>query len=284
MNSFVNDFVRERVCVYSPLPWANNFKDLINYADQRGFCGVEFLNYGEMETPDMEAACSLGALAKAKGLTLPCFSVGLSIVGPDGRNNIERVKKYAEIASRLEIPYLHHTVALKFSTRYTPEEMARYFDEGVEATLEIGEYAKKLGVKTVVEDQGFVVNGVENYGRFRKCANNCFDVLLDVGNIYFADETAGAFAEAFGDDIVHAHIKEYYITKDDPGSSPTYRSAKGSYISTAIAGEGDVDLERVRSLLAKVDYRGKYSLEYTLKDHTEMERTLEYLANLFGKM
>ena len=283
MNSFVNDFVRERVCVYSPLPWAKNFADLIKYADERGFCGVEFLNYGEMATPDMKAARSLGAVAKEKGLDLPCFSVGLSIVGPD-RKNVEVVKKYAEIASELEIPYLHHTVALKFSTSYTPEERLRYFDEGVEATLEISEYAKSLGVKTVVEDQGFVVNGVESYGRFRKCANNCFDVLLDVGNIYFADETAGAFAEAFGEDIVHTHIKEYYITNDDPRSSPTYRSAKGSYISTAIAGEGDVDLERVKNLLKKVNYSGKYSLEYTLQNQAEMERTLEYLADLFGKM
>ena len=284
MNSFVNDFVREKLCLYSPLPWADNFKDLINYAGERGFRGVEFLNYGEMEEPNMAVARELRTMAKERELLLPCFSVGLSMVGPNGRRNIDLVKKYAEIASELEIPYLHHTVALRFSSYYTPEERVRYFEEGVLATMEISDYAKGLGVKTIIEDQGYVVNGVENYGRFRKNANECFDVLLDTGNIYFADETAGAFAETFAENIVHTHVKEYYITKEDPKSDPQYRSAGGSYISTAIAGEGDVDLVRVKNALSKARYNGVYSLEYIFKDKNEVERTLEYLADLFGKM
>ncbi len=284
MNSFVKDFVREKICFYSPILGVDNFTTLINLGAEYGVRGIEFLNYGEMEEPDMEAARQLKKMAKAKGLILPCFSVGLNLVGADRAINVPKIKKYAEICSDLEIPYLHHTVAFRFTEGYEYEEAKRCFAEGVEVTCEIAEYANKLGVKTLLEDQGFIVNGVDEYGRFRAAANNCFDVLLDTGNICFVDETAGAFAERFGNLVPHTHVKEYHITKEEPKGVTSYRTQGGNYLSDAVAGEGNVDYLRVRDALEKVGYKGLYSLEYALKNTDDLNRTLEYLANVFGNM
>ena len=284
MNSFVKDFVREKVCLYTCRPWAYSYAELMSYGAEQGFRGVELLNHAEVVQPDMTAARELKKMAKEHGLMIPCFSVGLNLVGADRAENVEKVKRYAEICSDLEIPYLHHTVALRFSTVTDPEARLKYFAEGVEITSEIAEYANRLGVKTLLEDQGFVVNGVENYGRFRKEANNCFDVLLDVGNICFVDETAGAFAEAFSDNIVHTHVKEYHITKTAPEGITSYRTLGGSYLSNAIAGEGDIDYDRVKKVLERIGYSGVYSMEYNFKTPEEQDRTLEFLAETFGKM
>ena len=158
------------------------------------------------------------------------------------------------------------------------------FNKGVEATVEIAEYANKLGVKTVLEDQGFVVNGVENYGKFRRGAGNAFDVLLDVGNIYFVDETAGAFAERYAENIVHTHVKEYHYSKNKLRGGVQYVTCGGSYLSSAIAGEGDVDYVRVKNALKSANYSGTYSMEYSFEDTDEMNRTFEYLASVFGNM
>ena len=181
MNSSLKDFVREKICFYSPVLGINSFNGLIGLAKEQGVRGVEFLNYGEMTTPDMAAARELGRLAREGGLLIPCFSVGLNLVGEDRKEKIADVKRYAEICSELEIPYLHHTVALKFSKPYDVAGMGRNFALGVEATQEIAEYANRLGVKTVLEDQAFIVNGVQGYSRFREAAKNCFDVLLEMG-------------------------------------------------------------------------------------------------------
>lgn len=283
MKSLVNDFIREKICFYSPLPWANSYMELMKEASKIGLRGVELLNYGELSTPDMAAARELGKYAKENGLLIPCCSVGMNLVGDDRAEKIADIKKYAEICSELEIPYLHHTVAFGLKKRPI-EEVELAFNRGVEATLEIAEYANKLGVKTVLEDQGFVVNGVENYGRFRRASGNVFDVLLDVGNIYFVDETAGAFAESFATDIVHTHVKEYHYTKNEPDGGAQYTTFEGNYLTNAIAGEGDVDYGRVKTALKDVNYKGVYSMEYTLKNTDELNRTFEYLASVFGDM
>ena len=283
MNSAIEDFLREKVCFYSPLPWAKTHRSLMEETVKCGLRGTELLNYGELSTPDMAAARELGKYAKENGLLIPCCSVGMNLVGDDRAEKIADIKKYAEICSELEIPYLHHTVAFGLKKRPIEEREAS-FSRGVEATLEIAEYANKLGVKTLLEDQGFVVNGVENYGRFRRAAGDVFDVLLDVGNIYFVDETAGAFAESFAENVVHTHVKEYHYTKTEPEGGALYTTYGGNYLSNAIAGEGDVDYGRVKNALKSVNYNGVYSMEYSFKNEDEMNRTFEYLASVFDDM
>ena len=146
MNSFAKDFLREKICFYVPMVGAKNYAELIQLAGEYGIYGVEFLNMAEMATPDLEAARELKKLAKEKGIEFPCFSVGVDIVGEERAINVSKLKKYAEICADLEIPYLHHTVASRFSGGYRAGD-EHFFDEGVEATMEVAEYANKLGVK-----------------------------------------------------------------------------------------------------------------------------------------
>ena len=48
-----------------------------------GLRGTELLNYGELSTPDIVAARELSKYAKENGLLIPCFSVGINLVGED---------------------------------------------------------------------------------------------------------------------------------------------------------------------------------------------------------
>ena len=81
MNSFTKDFIREKICFYSPILGISNFTDLIKFGGEYGVHGIEFLNYGEMATPDLAAARELKKLAKERDLAFPCFSVGIDLVG-----------------------------------------------------------------------------------------------------------------------------------------------------------------------------------------------------------
>lgn len=283
MNTFVKDFIREKVCFYSPLKWADSQIELLKYSVKMGARGLEFLNCAELREPDMAAARELGRFAKANDLILPCLSVGISLVGERGRENIEKVKKYAEICSELEIPYLHHTVAPRFSNNYEQSERDAYFAEGVAATCEISDYAKALGVKTLLEDQGFIVNGVKNYGSFREAAGNCFDVLLDVGNICFVDEKAEDFLAAYPAVTRHAHIKDYIIYDKDPEGISDYRTLGGKYLANCEMGTGNVNFEKIAQELSRAGYHGYYSLEFSgCKDEEEVLRVLDRMYGWFA--
>ena len=110
------------------------------------------------------------------------------------------------------------------------------------------------------------------------------DHFRDPEDIYFADETAGAFAETFAFCTRHTHVKDYYITKEEPVGVRSYLSKDGNYISCAVANDGDVDYDRVKAALKKAGYKGLYSLEYVLDKREDLDRTLEYLATEFGDM
>ena len=282
MNSYNSDFIREKVCFYSPLKWADSHEALLAYAVKKGARGLEFLNYGELSEPDMAAARELGRSVKANDMIIPCLSVGISLVGENGRANTEKVKRYAEICSELEIPYLHHTVISRFSKPFEPGEAEGFFDEGVDATCEINEYARGLGVKTVLEDQGFVVNGIESYGRFRRAAGNCFDVLLDVGNICFVDERAEDFLAAFADVTRHTHIKDYLIFGNRPEGINTYKTLGANYLADCEIGTGRVNFEKIAEGLGNACYNGYYSLEFAgCRDEAEVDRVLDRVCEWF---
>ena len=107
---------------------------------------------------------------------------------------------------------------------------------------------------------------------------------IDVGNIYFVDESAGTFAESFAENIVHTHVKEYHYTKTEPEGGALYTTFGGSYLTNAVAGEGDVDYVRVKNALKAVNYNGVYSMEYSFNNEDEMNRTFEFIASVFGDM
>ena len=86
--------------------------EIIDCAERFEVGGVELMNFStELSTPDIKIAKEIGKYARARGLSLPCFSVGIdAIANPE--ESAKRLRGYAEICSELEIPYLHHTIAL----------------------------------------------------------------------------------------------------------------------------------------------------------------------------
>ena len=173
---------------------------------------------------------------------------------------IERLKRYAEICSELEIPYLHHTVDSFWGRNDSEEAKEEYIKIGAESTVKVNEYAKTLGVKTIIEDQGYLFNGVSYFRKFRDYTGGVIGTLLDTGNIVFADETAVEFGEAFKDSICHVHIKDYlYVDPSDEGRA--YSSMSGRRFRGCPLGEGIVDFEKIASLLDGINYNGYYSIE-----------------------
>ena len=280
----MNDFVRERVCFYSSMfKGRSSAEEIIGEAIRRGVAGVELMSFcDELREPDMAVARELGRRAKSAGLVLPCFSVGISLTDSDGEEQLEKLKAYADVCAALEIPYLHHTI----SSGLTPppcEELEDRFRIGCEMALRINEYAATLGVKTLVEDQGYVFNGVKNYRRFRDVTEGKIGTLLDVGNIMFVGERAEDFLAAFSDSICHVHLKDYLVSSEPIPEKRAYHPSESTYLIPVNFGEGDVRFDLVAKGLCDADYHGYFAMEYEGSCTEEsVSSSLELVGKVFG--
>lgn len=240
--------------------------DAIRFASREGFAGAELTNAAELQTPDVSAARALSKLCAELKLEIPCLSMSARLETPQWRAETERLKRYLDVAQALGCPMFHHTLApaLGFSAEAYPE-YARIKPQLIEAAAEVQAYAARYGIVCVFEDQGFVVNGVSNYGDFfESLPYPNKGVVCDLGNIYFFGETPYPFAARFLSRVAHVHVKDYLYKKGGaqcPGKG-WYVNREGDYLRGTIIGHGVTDFVPIFTLLQKSGYDGFYSLEF----------------------
>ena len=257
--------------------------EIADFAAKNGVGGVELMSFcDELREPDMVVAKEIGRFVKQRNLAMPCFSTAACLVFEEKEEYIKRLKKYAEICSELEIPYLHHTVASFFGRKDSDEERDEFLKIGAESTVKVNEYAKSLGVKTIIEDQGYLFNGVWDFKKFREYTGGVTGTLLDTGNIIFVDQTASEFGEAFRDSICHVHIKDYFYV-DPNDEAKAYTSMKGKRFRGCPLGEGIVDFPKVASLLDSINYDGYFAIELEgAESPSDFIVAMEYIEKTFS--
>lgn len=252
-------------------------REIIDFAEVKEVGGVELMSFcEELSTPNMKNARELGKRARDKKLALPCFSVGIDAIA-DPKASLERLKGYAEICSALEIPLLHHTIALDFTCGRLPaDERERRFNTGAVIALELADFANRLGVRTVIEDQGYVFNGVELCDRLCRLSDERIGIVADVGNILFVNEDPADFIRAMGRRVLHSHVKDYTNT---PIGFP-YPTTDGSYIYDCPIGRGILDFNAIGNAFEDIGYGGYYALEFPETDSPdEVDRVLDLFTN-----
>lgn len=269
---------REKICLYTPVVHGDNtMNTIIDEASRLGVGGVEFMNFcDELEAPDVVAAKKLASKARALGLKIPCFSVAVDILS-DPKTALKTVKAYTDICSELEIPLLHHTVAVDFKTAYAidDDERRRRFDFCAPFAIELSDYALKRGVRTVIEDQGFVFNGVKNCSRLCELSGGNIGIVADTGNIMFYDEKPADFIRAMDNNVAHAHIKDYRILRTPDGKC--FSTRLSNYLKEVPLGEGDADFDDCLKAFSDIGYNGVYSIEYSRALDINIDELIEGL-------
>lgn len=256
--------MKSRACIYtSPIPGLKTYLDVIDVAVEYGLENVETINSYELREPNVEFAKRMREYADEKGVRFPCVSVGMNLVGDNGPEMIEKMKKYADVAKALGSPYLHHTIALECrNPKVIEENRALFYNRGLEAVRTVFDYAAEIGVRTVYEDQGYLFNGVENFGNFLADVDRNVGVVADFGNIVFVDEAVENFIPAFADRIVNVHIKDYIVTPGEAERNPKdFYSWNGNLLRDCVFGEGSVNMEKGFGELKKIGYKGTFAME-----------------------
>ena len=271
---------KDRLCLYSSLERGrSSAKTIIETAVGYGVGGVELMSFcDEMRIPDRKNARELCDMARSSGLRIPCFSVFADLyTSPDTER--ERLARYAEICAENSIPALHHTVDPSLSIHsMSIEDRTERFRLVSERLAHTVEYTHSLGVKTLIEDQGFVFNGADALESLVGTFGESFGILLDFGNILFVDESSTSLAQRLSGSVVHAHIKDYRVT-GAPLDSRSYRTLGGRYLTDCEIGTGDVDVLATAEALERAGYRGMYSLEFAAPvSDAEARRVLNLLT------
>lgn len=262
---------------FSSMLYKKGIDCAIDFARKKGFSSVEFLEIPNASRPlriaSVEQATEIKQALDQNGLSVACYSVGITVLDPATATPIERnvgeLLQAVEIAAALGSPYFHHTLILNTSvTRhkdYLPFDAL--LDPLVSVALPIAKKANALGIKVLYEPQGFYVNGLDNFGAFynRMKAEGCnVGVCGDLGNSLFVDVDPVDFVRTFGHEICHVHLKDYQ-TKPLAAPEET-QSIGGNKLTQVILGDGCIDLNACFSLLREVGYSGAYALEGSYPD------------------
>lgn len=254
--------MKHNIGLYTPpLPKTESYRETIDLAAEFGVSTVECLSCFEFETPDPEIARSLRDYADSKNVKFSCLSVHCNLAGENAAAAIARVKAYADVAAILGSPYLHHTIVCEDRD---PEKVLpyreKYFEQGVRAVREIYDHAAAKGIRTIYENQGYLFNGVEGFGRFLKEVERDVGVIADFGNSVQMGETIMDFVKAFAPRICHAHLKDVILTDDDP-TGTGLKTLDGRYKHEVRLGTGEVPFGEAVAVLREVGYQGYYTVE-----------------------
>ncbi len=267
----INREIREgRMTLASAIDWA---------AAQGAEC-VELVPFSykfELEdgSIDHETIAVARRASRDAGIPLVNYSVLANLCLEDDaafEAEIKRVMKHVDIAAELGVERMRHDIS---AFRRPRDEngvthFERLFPRMVEAATRISEYAKTLGITTMLENHGFFVNGCDRCERLVRAVNrDNYKLLLDTGNIACVDEDPAVAAKRLSPLCGMIHLKDFYIRRRDPGDTTEFdcgghwfRSNHGRYLRGSIMGQGDLDMYEILGAIKQSGYDGNIAIEF----------------------
>ena len=243
---------------------------VVKLAKEMGFDGIEFT---DLHVPDgmteKEYAMKIREECDRYSLPVISYTIGanlLKLVEMRNDAEVERVCAKLDVAAVLGAPTLRHDAAWGIEG-----EAGAYtgFDNVlpllVEGCRKITNYAKTLGIKTMVENHGTFAQDSSRVARIiTGVADPNFGALIDIGNFSCADENNAVAVGNLAPFAKHVHAKDFHIKSGngpDPGNG-FFRSRGGNYLRGAIIGHGDVPVYQCVQILKRSGYDGFISVEF----------------------
>ena len=252
--------------------------DTVKKAKELGFDGIEFADIrpdGDMSKE--EYAKLLKAEADKNELPIISLVFGADLInGTAGRTpeqEVEYVKGMIDIGAYLGVQIIRHDVLYSFGPFKSFDALLPTLAARVS---KISEYAKTKGIKTSVENHGFICQDPDRCERlYNAVESDNFGLLCDMGNFLCVDADPAKAVSTVAPYAVFAHAKDFYVkagNTDNPGAG--YMTTRGgNYIKGTIVGHGDVPVKQCLKILKRAGYDGFVSLEFE-----GMEENIEALT------
>lgn len=235
-------------------------------AKRIGFDNIEFT---DLMPPDGESsedfAKKLRQEAERLNMGISCYCVGANMVlesDEDDDAEFERICTELKIAKILGVPIFRHDAAFNLPKRFP------FFDTALPKMAEnirrITEYAETLGIKTTIENHGFICQDSDRVEKIITTVNHSnFGLLLDMGNFMCADENSAIAVSRCAPYAFHVHAKDFYFLPYSSIDEEGYFRTRGqNFLKGAVLGEGVVPVEQCLEILKNAGYNGFCTIEF----------------------
>ena len=234
-------------------------------AHEMGFEAIEFIDLpGGSHEKECELAAQLRARADDLGMDINAHTVSANLYqGSEeaDRCEVERIKRKLDVAAILGAKVFRHDACWNIPKTGNVRSFDAMLPTIAKNAREITEYAATLGIKTCVENHGFLAQDSDRMERLFNAVNHeNFGLLVDMGNFVCVDEDNVTAVSRVAPYAVHAHAKDMYKSKT--GGEGFGQTRGCNYFKGAVLGEGDVDVARCVSVLKKAGYDGYLSIEF----------------------
>lgn len=242
-------------------------EDLLQKAKDMGFHGIEFAGLSVPNgTAKNEYALSIAEKAADIGIEITCYSIGGNFLCDDPATEIKRIKDEVYTAHCLGTKYMRHDMC---PAPYSLGKGYRSFEKNlpllIECAKEVTEYAKELGIKTMVENHGFFCQDSDRIEALVDGVNSPnYGALIDLGNFLCVDEDPAQAVGVLKNYTFHVHAKDFCFCDGNvpPAGDGWIFTRGGNYIKGTTIGDGVVPVEKCLRILKSSGFDGNITLEY----------------------
>lgn len=246
-------------------------KDFIKTAVDCKIPGIDWVTTYGYDPEDLKN------MSHDAGLEIACHTFFLHRFLAGEKNWLDEAKQSIENAVTLSAP------VIMIPTCKNPDMDRNLFrDFWVEGLKQISLLADDAGLILTIENfpgksSAFVT--AEDYFE-AKAEIPSLKLTYDDGNAASGEEPIESFKRCF-DDIVHVHLKDWYIS--DVPEKNYKEMLNGKYFKPALLGQGDIDTTGVWNTLRNYAYDGFINIEYesnAIRIDKAMQIAVEYLRSL----
>ncbi|KGP74627.1 sugar phosphate isomerase/epimerase family protein [Pontibacillus yanchengensis] len=232
--------------------------DFIQFAKSIGCDGVELLDMYWCEAADI--ARVVGYLER-ENMPVAAYDTSndfVQVTAEERKQQVAKVKRDIDIAAHLDTKVVRIFCG--------DQKKCIHYSQGLqwiqECMQECVDYAEKRGIQLAIENHGFFAGRSHQVHQMISDINSPYlGCTYDTGNFLLVDESPISALEVLKHHVKHVHFKDFLKVPDDFQGN-TIKGVSGTKWVGAIAGQGEVDLQRIIHVLKQVGYTGWYSIEY----------------------
>ncbi len=263
-----------------------NYFEICDLVKEMGFDGIEFIDLDkwDKEIDKVKTAKEIKEYCDKIGLEIVSYTVSGELLNTVPEVEIARLKSCVDIAEILGVKVMRHDICypLKKEPLYTYKNAIK---EIAPRIREITEYAYTKGIKTCVENHGFIFQAPERVEELILEVNHPnYGWLCDLGNFLCDDVDPIKGVSIAAPYTFHVHAKDFLFKSGNLPSIPGFGLVTngGNYLRGTIIGHGVVPVKACVNALKKAGYDNYISVEFEgLEENLDaIKKGLEFLKSI----
>lgn len=240
--------------------------ETVKKAHEIGLSAIEFTSISPTCADPKSLAKELRLEADKYKMDIPCYAVGSNMVlETDADDDVE----YERVCCEIDIAKILGTKVFRHDASFKLPSWCKSFYQALPKMANnirrITEYGEKCGIKTTIENHGFICQDSTRIEQIVAAVNHPnFGLLVDIGNFMCVDESPTLAVSRCAPYAFHAHAKDFYFLpyNTEWDMSGCIKTRACNYIKGSIIGEGAVPIMQCMAILNKAEYDGYLGIEY----------------------